>query len=573
VTVGSSSKHVQDVLDNSPFFLKRLPTSAGVAVPAAVMLNGRIVGWTSQPDLLYKQLRGAKVCGRISVFSGVVWDLLVNEVRVNTDAGRYVRPLLVVDRLSDMPRGEALRRLSWPELLLSGVVEFLDVEESNNSMIAMRPADLLKGNKGSLRRIEFTHLEIDPSLALGVTAGSIPFSDHNQAPRNTYQSAMGKQAVGVHCTNFGVRMDTIAHVLHYPQRPLVQTKVARLVNHDLLPSGINAIVAIACYTGFNQEDSVILNQSAVDRGLFCSTVTKTYKEYNIKNHSNGEEEFFTNPDPDTTRNMRPYNYDKLAPDGFVPENTMVQGGDVIIGKCMPNKANSQITFKDTSVALKANERGFVDRNCCNDSYCINVNGDGYVFAKIRVRSIRVPTIGDKFATREGQKGTAGIVYRQEDMPFSPSTGITPDVIMNPHAIPSRMTIGQLLECIMGKAACALGTCGDSTPFTDASVEGIAKVLLEQGMEPYGDELLHNPRTGHQMPVRIFMGPTYYQRLKHMTCDKVHARGASGPVVLLTRQPAEGRSREGGLRLGEMEVPYRTLPYLCVSVGSPVSVHA
>jgi DNA-directed RNA polymerase II subunit RPB2 len=436
---------------------------------------------------------------------------------------------------------------------LDGIVEFLDVDEANCAMIAMRPSDLSKGNKGALHRVHYTHLELDPSLALGITAGCIPFSDHNQAPRNTYQSAMCKQAVGVHSTNFAVRMDTIAHLLHYPQRPLVQTRLARLVNHDRLPSGINAIVAIGCYTGFNQEDSVILNQSAVDRGLFCSTVTKTYKEYNVKNHSNGEEEFFVRPSQDTTRNMRPYNYAKLGDDGFVPENTLVQGGDVVIGKCMPNKSNSQITFRDTSVALKANERGYIDRNCCKDRYCINVNGDGYTFAKVRVRSVRVPTIGDKFATREGQKGTAGILYRQADMPFCPRTGMTPDIIMNPHAIPSRMTIGQLLECVMGKAACVLGTCGDSTPFTGASVEGIARVLLQEGMDCYGDQVLHNPVTGVLMPVRIFIGPTYYQRLKHMTCDKIHSRGASGPVVLLTRQPAEGRSREGGLRLGEMEI--------------------
>jgi DNA-directed RNA polymerase II subunit RPB2 len=536
-----------------------VPQSSLVLVLVLVLVNGAIVGATDHAADLTAYLRAAKCRAQIHPHIGIVWDIVAGELRVQTDAGRFVRPLLRVHEsqlilltapVSCCPTATTT---TWTDLVLSGAIEYLDVEETEQAMIAMRVSDLSKGNKGSLHRLQYTHAEIDPSLMLGVISGCIPFSDHNQAPRNTYQSAMGKQAIGLHTTNFNSRFDTIAHVLHYPQRPLVQTRVATLINHDRLPSGINAIVAIATFTGFNQEDSVIINQSAVDRGLFCSTVTKTYKEYNIKNHSNGEEEFFTLPDLASVRNVRPYNYSKLQADGFVAENTRVEGGDVIIGKCMPNKVSSEITYKDTSVVLKANESGFVDRNCCNDRYCININGDGYTFAKVRLRSIRVPAIGDKFATREGQKGTAGILYRQQDMPFCPTSGIVPDIIMNPHAIPSRMTIGQLMECLMGKVGCVLGTCGDSTPFNEVSTEHLARMLLDNGMEPYGNELLHNPHTGHQMPVSIFMGPTYYQRLKHMTADKIHSRAANGPVVLLTRQPAEGRAREGGLRLGEMEI--------------------
>jgi DNA-directed RNA polymerase II subunit RPB2 len=548
LTQGTDSTHVLRIL-------RELPDFCGVLRPdhvAVVLVNGRIVGATRVPSTVYERLKAAKCMAQIHPHTGVVWDIRNREIRVNTDAGRYVRPLLRVTDDNRVPLS-LWSASSWIQLVLSGAVEYLDTEETNHSLIAMRTSDLAKGNKGSLHRLRYTHLEIDPALMLGVVAGCIPFSDHNQAPRNTYQSAMGKQAIGVHTTNFGVRFDTIAHVLHYPQRPLVHTRIARLVHHDSLPSGINAIVAIATFTGFNQEDSVIINQSAIDRGLFCSTVTKTYKEHNIKNHSNGEEEFFTRPDLATVRNVRPYDYSKLGPDGFVPKNTPVSGGDVIIGKCMPNKIQSEIVYKDTSVALKANESGFIDRNCCNDRYCINVNGDGYVFAKVRVRSVRIPTTGDKFATREGQKGTAGIMYRQHDMPFSPVTGITPDIIMNPHAIPSRMTIGQLLECLMGKAGCILGACGDSTPFNEVCAEDLGRVLVANGLEPHGNEVLHNPFTGRQMPVMLFIGPTYYQRLKHMTSDKIHSRAANGPVVLLTRQPAEGRAREGGLRLGEMEI--------------------
>lgn len=367
----------------------------------------------------------------------------------------------------------------------------------------------------------------------------------------SHNSAQCKQAIGIYALNFRDRYDTMGHVLNYPQKPLVKTRMSSILNNDEMPNGINVIVAIATFTGFNQEDSIILNRSSVDRGLFVSTYFKTYKEQNNKNHSTGEEEFFTKPE--TTKGMKPYNYDKLDTDGFVRENSYVQAGDVIIGKCMPNKNGSVMTYKDTSVALKNNDTGFVDRNVHSDKHFTTVNGEGYNFCKVRLRNHRTPSIGDKFSTRSGQKGTTGMLYRQEDMPFT-KDGIVPDVIMNPHAIPSRMTIGQLIECIMGKACTVLGSYGDATPFTDLTVEEVAKVLQDTcGLERYGNEIMYNPRTGEQMTTDIFIGPTYYQRLKHMTIDKIHSRASSGPIVLLTHQPSDGRQREGGLRLGEMEV--------------------
>jgi len=261
----------------------------------------------------------------------------------------------------------------------------------------------------------------------------------------------------------------------------------------------------------------MLNQSAIERGLFVSTYYRTYKEQNNKNHSNGEEEFFTKP---ATTGHKTYNYDKLDDDGFVPEDTFVQSGDIIIGKCMPNKIDSQITYKDNSVVLKENEKGFIDRNCYNDKYFCNINGDGYTFAKVRIRSEREPTIGDKFSSRSSQKGVTGMLYKQQDMPFT-KDGIVPDIIMNPHAIPSRMTIGQLMECVMGKACAMSGTFGDATPFNDLTLEEISAELEKHGMERYGNEVLYNGFTGEQMTCDIFMGPTYYQRLKHMTADKIH----------------------------------------------------
>ena len=299
-------------------------------------------------------------------------------------------------------------------------------------------------------------------------------------------------------------------------------------------------------TNVNQEDSVMLNQSALDRGLFTSTYYKTYKDQCNKNHSTGEEEEFCIPSVDTVSQLKPFNYGKLGEDGFVPINTAVDSNDIIVGKIMPCVVAGKSAPRDSSIHMKGNESGVVDYNYQG------VNNDGYKFCKIRLRNNRKPQIGDKFSSRHGQKGSLGMTYSQYDMPFS-KDGIIPDIIINPHAIPSRMTIGQLLECIMGKAGCAIGALGDATPFTDCNVTSLGNVLESCGMERHGNEILYNGRTGEQIHTEIFMGPTFYQRLKHMIVDKTHSRGSNGPVTLLTRQPAEGRSKSGGLRLGEMEV--------------------
>lgn len=1262
VTIASNSANIRAILIDLGvlYFVEGQNIEVFRKNATKVIVNGDILGVHDDPTTLYTTLKGYKRSGVVNVYTSVVWNVQKNELQINTEGGRCVRPLFVVQPGQtdfEFPVG------SWKELVIGGHIEFLDVEESNTSMIAMSHLDLAKGDKGSSKRPNYTHLEIHPSLILGVLAGNIPFSNHNQAPRNCYQcldpsttvlmadgsrkmiadvgvgdtvitfdpktmypsttkvihqyvrptentiyeietvsgrkivatgnhnfmtpngwvavenfrentqigilmhptfvhpvsttyhtpslkqtladmgvhtmvplghlpilsrivgymwgsaaadfadfvdfadfaedmdrqafeddiatlgfkgfkgfvggirrsstsipewivkggdrvvaeflasfqgrhgfsidiphgersecwtptpdgiamttmfeslgiemeasngdgfqlrrtdanmemyfdrigycycnekarnsglaveflkikrlhavldsefdlwktfilarntslfvpiesikrmpntmisditvahenhsfiagdnflssnSSMGKQAIGIYASNFRHRFDTMAHVLNYPQKPIVETNISKLVCTDEMPCGVNVIVAIACMTGFNQEDSVIMNKSAVDRGLFTSTYYRTYKEQNNRNHSNGEEEFFVKPSNDNTRVLRPFNYDKLEQDGFVKENTFVDSGDIIIGKCMPQKVDSTIVYKDTSIALKNNEVGFVDRNCYDDKYFTNVNGDGYTFCKVRIRNSRVPSIGDKFScyspdhdvltlehgwvpidqitkdhqvatlvddhlvyqhpaetqsydyagkmyrletnqvdllvtpnhrmyvsmrtakdnykmvlaedlygksrlysknvrvwepavqnipefiygggepthfklgtrslpiepwltflgvwfaegsscpthgyvsiaahkprvkeallpaiqaldiklnmqrdqkgdqelnawriydkelfkfmlemtptksvnkklpqwvfalprrltqilldgmllgdghtmtngterydtsslhlrdqfqqlclhaghsanaslkykagrqstkqngyvitstadawrltvvtsqnsplvnktvqqdswvdydgkvycctvprghgvifvrrngkvvwsgnSRHGQKGTIGMLYSQEDMPFT-KDGIVPDIIVNPHAIPSRMTIAQLMECLLGKACTGLGTYGDATPFTELSVEDIAKVLQGEGMERYGNEIMYNSRTGEQIATEVFIGPTFYQRLKHMTCDKVHSRSNAGPIVLLTRQPSEGRAREGGLRIGEME---------------------
>lgn len=357
--------------------------------------------------------------------------------------------------------------------------------------------------------------------------------------------AMGKQALGIYSSNFNKRIDTMGNILNYAQKPLVYTKLSQYTHVNTMPSGTNAVVAIMTHTGFNQEDSVIINQSALDRGLFTSTYYKSFKDQCTKNHSTGEEEIFANPVNMGAEISKPGSYEKIDESGFVAKNTYVDSRDVVIGKVVPKKVNGNIVYQDTSVSLKPNDEGYVDMNY------MGVNNDGYKFCNMRLRKNRKPEIGDKLASRSAQKGCVGMIYRHQDMPFT-KDGIVPDIIMNPHAIPSRMTMAQLMECIMGKASCHIGACGDSTPFTQCSVESIAKVLETSGMERYGNEIMYNGRTGEQIKTEIFIGPTYYQRLKHMVTDKIHARGSNGPIVMLTRQPSEGRARNGGLRLGEME---------------------
>lgn len=870
-----------------------------------VIVNGDIVGTHPHPEVLFQSLKTMKRCGDIDVFTSVTWNVLDTEITICTEGGRFCRPVLIVydgNRIALTPelmRCVMEKKVLWTDLVLGvgkctePVIEYIDVQESNHTLIAMNPAIDLTTSSPK----KYTHAEIDPSVILGIVAGSIPFSDHNQAPRNTYQSAMGKQAVGIFASNFRHRMDTMSLILNYPQEPLVSTHIARIMNCDRLPCGVNVIVAIACFTGFNQEDSVIMSRSAVERGLFVTTMYRTFREQNNKNHSTGEEETFCRPNPLTTRNMKPYKYGLLDSSGFVPDGTFVDTGDIIIGKCMPQKQGNVIINKDMSVVLKNNERGYVDRNYHGDRYFTNTTGDGYTFAKVRIRNERVPSIGDKVScytpdhdvltsdgwvpianitsdhhvatlvvaqsstivsrlqylrpravmsynykgplyslqtdnisllvtpnhrmfvndmhieddmlhyhmetaenivgmqrsfkkdvscyvpevrsseicmdndgsfvfkvteydieysldswlmfyglwltkgeikngykfvlnvpyankvneskspavilddlsidydintteyflhisnhigsiggylmvlgqspnlppwvwslntcqskklvfqilfhsektmvlpvttiitapthgcsaddfqrlcfhagltcdilqdssklihkgvnkstdkvdhmhdierqptdatqmaiiirknmkwssidlmkphivdinhmihnyngnvhcvtaggdgpgviyvrrkgcavwcgnSRHGQKGTIGMLYSEEDMPFT-ENGIVPSIIMNPHAIPSRMTIGQLMEALESKLCSAKGVHGDASPFNGRTVQDIADELVAHGMEQYGDEIMYNPRTGEQMPCKIFVCPTYYQRLKHMVEDKVH----------------------------------------------------
>ncbi|KAJ5054087.1 uncharacterized protein L3040_000371 [Drepanopeziza brunnea f. sp. 'multigermtubi'] len=565
-----------------------------------VFVNGVWVGVHRDPGHLVKTVQHLRRSHLISHEVSLIRDIRDREFKIFTDAGRVCRPLFVVDNDVESPNKgnlvlnkDHIRRLEEDQhlhantdpalkdelyfgfqgLINEGVVEYVDAEEEETIMIVMTPEDLdisrqiqagykiRPDNSGDLnKRVKapvnptahiWTHCEIHPSMILGICASIIPFPDHNQSPRNTYQSAMGKQAMGVFLTNYDVRMDTMANILYYPQKPLATTRSMEFLKFRELPAGQNAIVAIACYSGYNQEDSVIMNQSSIDRGIFRSLFYRAYTDQEKRIGMNALESF-EKPYRNDTMKLKQGTYDKLDEDGLVAPGVRVSGDDIIIGKTAPLPADSQDfgirnkahTKRDASTPLRSTENGIVDQ------VLLTTNSEGQKFVKVRMRTTKIPQIGDKFASRHGQKGTIGITYRHEDMPFT-CQGIVPDLIINPHAIPSRMTIAHLIECQLSKVSTLRGLEGDATPFTEVTVDSVSKLLRNHGYHSRGFEIMYHGHTGRKMMAQVFLGPTYYQRLRHMVDDKIHAR-ARGPLQILTRQPVEGRARDGGLRFGEME---------------------
>ncbi|KAF2401742.1 DNA-directed RNA polymerase II subunit RPB2 [Trichodelitschia bisporula] len=600
VTVGSPGEPIVDFMISRGMDLLEEYDQATSPNATKVFVNGVWVGVHRDPNTLHRALRkirGTTITEEVSI----IRDIRDRELRIFTDAGRICRPLFVVDNdpqsaskgylvlkrdhiekikadreISEMPRTplseEQQSDLGWKYLIKSGVVEYLDAEEEESAMIIMTPDDLdehhqmktgqpiYSSNDDPHARVKakpnpnvknYTHCEIHPSMILGVCASIIPFPDHNQSPRNTYQSAMGKQAMGIMLTNFFMRMETMVNVLYYPQKPLATTRSMEYLKFRELPAGQNAIVAIACYSGYNQEDSVIMNQSSIDRGLFRSLFYRTYTDSQKRVGANIVEDFEKPQRSDTLR-LKHGTYDKLDDDGIVAPGVRVSGEDIIIGKTAPIAPDAEELGqrtklhikRDASTPLRSTENGIIDQVILTTSL------EGLKFVKVRTRTTKVPQIGDKFASRHGQKGTIGITYRQEDMMFT-RQGIIPDIIINPHAIPSRMTIAHLIECLLSKVGSLRGCEGDATPFTDVTVTNVSRLLRESGYQSRGFEIMYNGHTGKKLRAQIFLGPTYYQRLRHMVDDKIHAR-ARGPVQILTRQPVEGRARDGGLRFGEME---------------------
>lgn len=606
ISVGSSSEPILGFLRD--FGLEVLEDYVPSNAPDStrIFVNGVWVGVHRDPAQLVDYVRDLRRSGDISPEVSIIRDIREKEFKIFTDAGRVYRPLFIVDDNEDSPtKGDLMitkehirklvaedmdddeleedeeegesRKYTWSSLVSEGIVEYVDAEEEETIMIAMSPDDV-KASKSTMSESEqqelqlqeqeldpakrikpttssnthtYTHCEIHPSMILGVAASIIPFPDHNQSPRNTYQSAMGKQAMGVFLTNYSVRMDTMANILYYPQKPLATTRSMEYLKFRELPAGQNAVVAIACYSGYNQEDSMIMNQSSIDRGLFRSLFFRSYMDLE-KRQGMKLLETFEKPSRSDTLRLKHGTYEKLDEDGLIAPGIRVSGEDIIIGKTTPIPADTEElgqrtlhhSKRDASTPLRSTESGIVDQ------VLLTTNGDGSKFVKVRMRTTKIPQIGDKFASRHGQKGTIGVTYRHEDMPFS-AEGIVPDLIINPHAIPSRMTVAHLIECLLSKVSSLSGFEGDASPFTDVTAEAIAKLLREHGYQSRGFEVMYNGHTGKKLMAQVFFGPTYYQRLRHMVDDKIHAR-ARGPVQVLTRQPVEGRSRDGGLRFGEME---------------------
>nr|UWK20543.1 RNA polymerase II subunit 2 [Trichoderma rhododendri] len=563
-----------------------------------IFVNGVWVGVHQDPKHLVSQVLDTRRKSYLQYEVSLIREIRDQEFKIFSDAGRVMRPVFTVQQEDDPETGinkghlvltkelvnkiakeqaeppdDPSVKIGWEGLIRAGAVEYLDAEEEETSMICMTPEDLelYRLQKAGISTEEdlgddpnkrlktktnptthmYTHCEIHPSMILGICASIIPFPDHNQSPRNTYQSAMGKQAMGFFLTNYSRRMDTMANILYYPQKPLGTTRSMEFLKFRELPAGQNAIVAIACYSGYNQEDSVIMNQSSIDRGLFRSLFFRSYSDQEKKVGLNYTE-VFEKPYHQNTLRMKHGTYDKLDEDGIVAPGVRVSGEDIIIGKTAPIDAETQDLGtrttqhqrRDISTPLRSTENGIVD------SVIVTVNADNVKYVKVRVRTTKIPQIGDKFASRHGQKGTIGVTYRQEDMPFT-REGVTPDIIINPHAIPSRMTIAHLIECLLSKVSTLEGMEGDATPFTDVTVDSVSDLLRKHGYQSRGFEIMYNGHTGRKLRAQVFFGPTYYQRLRHMVDDKIHAR-ARGPVQIMTRQPVEGRARDGGLRFGEME---------------------
>ena len=547
ITVGVDENDVEKMLNDLgviPILKARKEGIKGTEV----YLNGRLIGIHTDPEKLVQTIREMRRRGQISHEINVarIRNDYLDEVRVNCDGGRLRRPLLIIENGKPRLKPEHVEKLrrgewSWSDLVNNGIVEYLDGDEEENALVAINPDNDMG---------KYTHMEIIPSVMLGAVASIIPYAEHNQSPRNIYEAAMAKQSLGFPAANYRFRMDSRGHILIYPEKPLVITRGLELNGYLRRPAGQNAVVALLTYTGYNMEDAVILNKSAIERGMYRSVFFRTYETEQMR-YPGGEEDRIEIPSAEVRGYKGPEAYAHLDEDGIVSPEVFVSGGEVLIGKTSPPRFYGVYTEtvvssarRDSSITVRRGEKGIVD------NVVVTETNEGYKLVKVKVRELRIPELGDKFASRHGQKGVMGMMIPMQDMPFT-EDGITPDIIVNPHALPSRMTVGQLLESMAGKVAALRGIMVDATPFEGVTEEELRDLLVRSGFRWDGKEVMYSGLTGRKLEADIFIGVVYYQKLHHMVADKIHAR-ARGPVQILTRQPTEGRSREGGLRLGEME---------------------
>ena len=564
---------------NFPYVMLEECTPSYMHGACKLFVNGNWIGIVENPVESIRFLKKNRRLALIPVMTSLSWTINTNEIHIFTDGGRLCRPIYYMgeNRKPSYDRVDILKKIdsgdfSWNQLIrgfesksdyeknklymlndiyktsdyqnvadYESIIDYVDTAEEESLLIASNEELLSKNPR-------YTNLEIHPSLLLGVMGNQVVFPENNQLPRDLFACGQAKQAVSLYHSNYLSRIDKMGVVLNYGQIPIVKSRYMEYINHEEHPYGENCIVAIGVYGSYNVEDSILFNEGSVNRGLFRTTYYNMYESREESSSVGGSviDSHFVDVEKENVLGIKPgYDYSKLDEYGMIEVNTEMNDKTVVIGKSKTNLENPDVSI-DASVFPKKGQLGFVDKTF------ITEEEEGFRLAKVRIREERTPAIGDKFCSRCGQKGTVGILIPEEDMPFT-EDGIKPDIIINPHALPSRMTIGQLIETVMGKACVMTGGFGTCTAFENKGPKHkeFGKILVQNGMHSSGNQILYNGASGEQLSCELFMGPTYYMRLKHMVKDKINYR-AQGPRTMLTRQTVGGRANDGGLRIGEME---------------------
>ena len=514
---------------------------------AKVYINGRLIGFHDEPEKLTQELVSARRAGNIDPQINIAYHRNTRELFLNTDSGRVQRPLIVVEDGKPMLTEEHIQKIregkaGWSDLVKNGIIEYLDAEEEENALVAVKEEGLTK---------EHTHLEIDSAGVLSIISSLIPYLQHNMAGKSLHGAKMFKQALGIPAINFNLRADTEGYLLHYPQKEIVKTRTSDLMDLNSRPQNQNFVVAIMPFYGFNTLDALILNKGSIDRGLGRSSYFRTYEASETR-YPGGQIDKFEIPSEEIVGYLGTEHYKNLGEDGLIQVESYADEKDIVIGRTSPPRFLEEISDfgvvqekrRDASITARKGKPGYVDK------VIVSENEDGNRLAKVKIRSTMIPEVGDKFSSRHGQKGVIGAIFPEEDMPFT-KDGTKPDLIINPHSIPSRMTVGHLLEMLGGKAGSLAGQEIDGTPFSSVPQKELGNILKKNGFRHDGKEAFYDGISGERIEGEIFTGVVSYRRLFHMVAHKMQAR-SRGPVQILTRQPTEGKEKEGGLRVGEME---------------------